>query len=73
MAKTERAAYRATVKEGNSGVPFLMFEPMAGNLPFLSDAFVALELRPGTTLDEAQELARQLHLRVEGLAITRLK
>ena len=73
MATTERADYRATVKEGSSGTPFLMFEPMGQNMPFLSNVFVTLELREGTTLEQAQTLADQIHVHARGLAITRFK
>lgn len=71
MAKTQRAAYWATVKERSGGeTPFLMFEPIGESMPLLKNAFVALDLRPGTTLDQAQELARHLHAHVEGLSIS---
>lgn len=71
MARTERADYRATVKERNPGqTPFLMFEPMHDNMPFLDNVFVCLELRDGTTLEQAEELARQIHARAKGLSIT---
>lgn len=74
MAKTQRAAYRATVKERSGGEPpFLMFEPMGENMPLLENAFVTLDLRPGTTLEQAQELARHFHTHVEGLSFTTLR
>jgi len=68
---TERAKYQAKIKQCASGDPFIVFEPVDGNIPPLEKAFVSLDLRPGTTADEARELESALDQYVEGLAITR--
>jgi predicted transcriptional regulator len=73
MAKTERAAYRAAVKAYADGTPFLAFEPMSENMEFLDGALAALELKQGTTPEEAREVADVLDRFVVGLAVTKFQ
>lgn len=73
MAQTERAAYRAVVKEYADGAPFLALEPMVENISLLDGVLAALELRPGTTLEEARDVAGILDRVVVGLAVTKFR
>lgn len=73
MAQTERAAYRAVVKEYSDGAPFLALEPMVENISLLDGVLAALELRPGTTLEEARDVAGILDRVVVGLAVTKFR
>jgi hypothetical protein len=73
MPNTERAKYRATVKEFGDGTPFIVFEPMGDEITSLENQLVALDLRPGTTYEQARALADQLDESVEGLAVTALR
>lgn len=68
---TERAKYQAKMKGSADGEPFIVFEPRDDNIPFLEKAFVSLDLKPGTTPEEAKELERALDQFVDGLAVTR--
>ena len=50
-----------------------MLEPRYGNLPILENGFLGLDLRPGTSLEEARELAKLLNQRVHIVAHTDFK
>lgn len=68
---THRTEYRFTVKEFESGTPWLMLEPMRGpDLPLPKNAFLGLDLKEGTTLEEAQEIARYLNRQVRSVSMT---
>ena len=69
MADTERAPYVPTVKEGADGRPFIVFEPAGGEIPFLRTADVILDLKPGTSIEQAGEIAAYLRRHIGGLAI----
>jgi hypothetical protein len=69
MTRTDRGRYRAFVKEYGDGQPFLALESMGDEIPMLRNRHVSLDLKRGTTLDEARELATLIDKRVEGLAI----
>jgi hypothetical protein len=45
---------------GPDGPLFLAIDPLSDALPTLSDGFVGLELKPGTSREEAQALIDQL-------------
>ena len=70
MATTERAKFRCVVKEQPDGQPFLVFEPMGENLPTLQDKLLSIDLRKGTSLAEAREIAAALDDHMVGIAIT---
>lgn len=77
---TDHAVYRFTVKEGQASpsgadnAPIsLMLESMEGELPALSDGFLSLHLKPGTTMAEAHELERQLNRIVVKVSHTHLR
>lgn len=73
-SKTDRAYYRFTVKEYVSGTPWIMFELLHGpNLPMLKDGFLGLDLRSGTSYEEANVIANFLNDHVECVAATTFK
>lgn len=68
---TERSEYRCVVKEFESAQPFLVFEPFSGEPPTaLRGHLISIDLKPGTTLEEAKELASALNQKMIGLAVT---
>jgi hypothetical protein len=59
---TDRARHIVVVKEYGDGVPWLMLELLEGEeLPVLRRGFLGLDLRQGTTYEEAQALANSLN------------
>jgi cell wall assembly regulator SMI1 len=67
----ERSKCRCTVKAYASGLPFIVFEPLAGEQPrAIRGKHISIDLRPGTTLGLAQALARELNKNIIGLAIS---
>ena len=61
MPETEQASYVFTVKEDAKGTPSIMLEPRDGSLSCLGDGFLVLNLRPGTNIRKAQEIANVLN------------
>jgi len=69
--QTTRMQCRFTVKEDAEGQPFLMAEPVGSMpLPILEGGFLSIGLKPGTSLQDAQALARSLNDKVSSLAYT---
>jgi hypothetical protein len=66
---TQHGKYRCLVKEG-TGTPFFTFEPLGEELREIEGKVLSIELRPGTTFEQAQALARELDRRMVGLALT---
>lgn len=59
---TERAEHTFTVKEFEDGTPWVALElHKAPELPILERGFLGFDLRPGTTLEQARELANHLN------------
>ena len=67
---TERSDYKVTVKELGDGTPFLMLEPYEGDLTILANGHLSLDLLPGTTYEQAQEIARYLNANIRSFAFT---
>lgn len=66
---TERGQYRCVLKEGAS-TPFLALEPTGQELPTIQGrGILIIDLRPGTTFEQAQALARELDKYMIGVAI----
>lgn len=61
----QRGEYRFTVKEKADGMPWLVGEPVGVPLRIIGttgdDLQVGFDLVPGTTLDEAQAIARTMN------------
>jgi hypothetical protein len=69
---TTTANHQFTVKEGGIGEPFIMFELASGSeLPVLGGGFLTFNLRDGTTLSRAHEIAEMLNRSITGTAYTR--
>lgn len=70
-ARTDRAHYRFTVKEYAGGTPWIMLElQREPDLPVLKDGFLGLDLRPGTSYEEAKRIADLLNDNIESVAAT---
>ena len=70
---TERAQYIFTVKEYDGGVPWLMLDLLRSpDIGILQKQMLGLDLRPGTTYDEARELANILNAKISHLTCTDL-
>lgn len=67
--ETSRGEYRFTVKESAVGVPWLAAEPTGGRSSWL-DGALGFELRPGTTIWEAERLAHILNAYVVAIGLT---
>jgi hypothetical protein len=69
IPETEFAEHAFTVKEAKAG-PFIMCEPRGEDLSILGDGFLTLTLRPGTSIEKAEEIARYLGQNVSGIGST---
>jgi len=70
MLKTEIAEYTFTAEEGELD-PYIMCEPQSGQSSFLgSDGFLTIQLFPGTSVEQAQDIARYLRDNVSGIGVT---
>jgi hypothetical protein len=68
MARTERGQYRFTVKEGASG-PFIAAELAGMRLTGLA-GLLGFDLLPGTTLEQAHEVAALMNAKISAVTIT---
>jgi hypothetical protein len=59
-SKTERANCVFAVKEFADGKPWIMLERSGEGLEVLGDGYIGFELKEGTTLQEAEDLAATL-------------
>lgn len=79
MASTENADYVFTIKEGDTpasgngdATAWVMCEPRTRELSIVGDnGFLGINLKPGTTLQEATEIVRFLKNHVVGLSYTK--
>ena len=71
MSKTSRAEYRYIVKEFEDGTPWIMCEVYQGDdLPLPGSSFLGFDLREGTTLSEAKEIARFMEANLRFMNMT---
>jgi len=70
QATTEREEYQFTVKESGEGTPWIMLEPSHQSLKSLGNSFLGLDLNEGSTLQQAEEVARYLNQNIVSLAHT---
>jgi hypothetical protein len=70
MAKTEYGKYRFVVKESDNGVPSLALEPAGQALACLGKGLLVLKLRKGTTVPQAQEIAKSLNTEIVEIGYT---
>ena len=66
---TERAKFTFVVKEYVSGTPWILAEQLSGEMPNLRGT-IGFDLAPGTTLDQAKEIAEYMREHIRGLALT---
>ena len=70
-ARTDRAQYVFKVSEAADGTPWISTEPLrAEDIPLLEHAFIGFDLPRGTTLEEAQQIARYLNDNLESISVT---
>lgn len=72
QGNTERADYRFVVKEFADGTPWIVLEPMRGDLSVLGNGFLGLDLVKGTDLKKAHEVADFLNEAIHSVSYTRL-
>jgi hypothetical protein len=65
---TERAQYSFVVKEFVSGTPWIMAEWVSG--PNILGGMLGFDLAPGTTLEQAHEIAAFMRKHIAGLSFT---
>ncbi len=71
-ADTKRATTYIRVAEYGDGTPWLMLEPQVPGAreAFGAELFFGLDLKPGTTYEQAKELSRVLSEHVTGISVT---
>lgn len=70
---TKRAEFTCLVKETAEGAPWLSLECLEGNANApgpMKVKILSMTLRPGTTYEQATELALQIRQHVVGLSVT---
>ena len=67
---TDFSTYRFTVKEDNEGGPWIAFEPSGTQLAVLAGGFLGFKLNAGTTIADAQEIARILNAKISSVSYT---
>jgi hypothetical protein len=72
MTETTRAEHRFYVKKNASGRPWLVSEVLKGEEP-RGSGFVALDLAPGTTTQQAADLARTMNRYIVRTSFTRFQ
>ena len=73
MAKTERAQYIFAVKECSDGTPWIMLEPLNGNIEILNNGFLGFDLPEGTGIHRAEQIAEYMRNNLSKLTYTNLK
>jgi hypothetical protein len=69
---TEKTRYHLTLKERADGTPFFMLEPYEAELSFVQlPGWPGIELRPGTTFKQAEEIGHLLVQHFWGLSYAR--
>jgi hypothetical protein len=69
-SRTERAHYVFAVKEFADGTPWVMLEQSGNALAVLGDGFLGFDLNKGTSLQEAEKIARFLHQNIRSVSYT---
>jgi hypothetical protein len=69
---TERGDYRFTVKKFADGTPWIVLEPLGRQLNVLGDGFLGFELKPRTSLDQADRIADFMNRNIDTVSYTSL-
>lgn len=64
----DRAEFNFTVKEFASGTPWIVAEPM--NKMLSIGGMIGFDLKPGTTMKQAHEIADYMRKHIEGISYT---
>lgn len=72
MASTKTSRCRFTVKESAQGEPWILLEQESELHPAIDQGLLGLHLEPGSTLEDAHELARRLEAQVAFASFTDL-
>ena len=67
---TSDQQHRCTVQIRGDGSPYLAFEPSSGVMSSYSNSLFTLDLKPGTSIEDAEALAEAINLRVWGVSTT---
>jgi hypothetical protein len=67
---TERARYIFEVKEYDGGQPWIIMNPLSGEVPPLTKGFIGFDLAQGTTYEKAREIADLLNREIIHVAYT---
>ncbi len=70
---TQRGEYVFDEKEYDDGTPWIMMTPWDEDLSILKGGFIGFDLKPGTSVEEANELAERLRRIVTGVSYTDLE
>jgi hypothetical protein len=68
---TERARYIFEVKEYEGGQPWIIMNPLSGEIPPLKEGFLGFDLLPGTTLAKAKKIAELLNREIIHVSYTK--
>jgi hypothetical protein len=60
-ARTDRASYLFKATEYANGTPWITLVPHEGNIPLFENAVLGFDLRPSTSLQEAEKIADYLN------------
>jgi len=66
----ERKGYLFRVSEFGDGTPWIYWEPRDGELSALEGCIMGFQLRPGTSLAEAEAFARSLNGTIDSVCCT---
>lgn len=71
---TDRGKFLFRVAEYSGGVPWIMTDPFhtKDRLPILKGGFIGFDLKPGTTIEQAEQVARYLNDHIESITTTLL-
>lgn len=69
-SSTDRARYVFSVKEFGDGTPWIMLERGGSSLAVLGGGFLGLELKKGTSMNQAEKIAQLLRRSVQAVSYT---
>lgn len=70
MSETETKQYSFTVKQYGDGIPFILCEPLSGNLEVLDGGILSFELPKGTDYETAETVAEFLDKNIFSISHT---
>ncbi len=70
QARTEQGEFCFKVKEGADGTPWVYAEPLRETMPALKNAFIGFGLPRGTTLPQAERIAKRMNENLVTMSMT---